>query len=277
MGVIEPGLWVLGGMAAIMMAAWVTQRASGNAGWVDVFWTFGTGAACVFVALWPSDGADHGRQWLVAALGAVWAIRLGGYVALRVAGSRSEDARYAKLREEWGDRFQANMLTLVVPQAPATALLAVSVFVAAHVGFGPIGLRDILGAAVLVIAIAGEGLADEQMRQFKRAAQKQGKHGALMDRGLWAWSRHPNYFFEWVGWLAYPVIGFEPARLETWATFLAPVVMFVILRFVTGVPTLERIMVQSRGDAFREYQSRVSAFFLRPPLRKQTQQQGKPS
>jgi steroid 5-alpha reductase family enzyme len=209
----------------------------------------------------------------VAALGAVWAIRLGGYVALRVAGSKSEDARYSKLREEWGAKFQNNMLFLVIPQAPATALLAVSVFTAAHVGFGPIGLRDILGAVVLAIAIAGEGLADEQMRRFKRTAT----HGALMDRGLWAWSRHPNYFFEWLGWMAYPVIGFDPSRPETWATFVAPVVMFIVLRYGTGVPMLERIMLQSRGDLFRDYQSRVSPFFLWPPSPGKTKHEGRPS
>jgi steroid 5-alpha reductase family enzyme len=273
MNMIEPTLWVLGGMAGIMLCAWLTQRLAKNAGWVDVFWTLGTGAACVFAALWPAAEADAGRQWIVAVLGAVWAVRLGGYVAYRVARSRLEDARYAVLREEWGARFQANMLFLVIPQAPATALLALSVFAAAHAGFGAIGLRDALGAAVLAIAIAGEGLADEQMRQFKRTA----KHGALMDRGLWAWSRHPNYFFEWLGWLAYPVIGFDPARPESWATFAAPLVMFIVLRYGTGVPVLERIMLRSRGDLFRDYQSRVSAFFLWPPRPGKPQQEGRTS
>lgn len=265
MNPLTPFLAVLAGMAVVMTVSWLTQRATKNGGWVDVFWTFGTGAACVAAALWPEPAASSARQLLVAGLAAVWALRLGGYIALRVATS-SEDTRYANLREEWGVKFQANMFWLVIVQAPATAILSLSVFVAGHGGGAELGLRDALGALVLVIAIAGEGLADEQMRAFK----KQGRHGAVMDKGLWGWSRHPNYFFEWVGWLAYPVIAFDPAVAWTWATWIAPVVMFLLLRFGTGVPTLEKTMLQSRGDKFRDYQRRVSAFFPLPPKGKTT-------
>ncbi|MFT3725696.1 MAG: DUF1295 domain-containing protein [Hyphomonadaceae bacterium] len=243
-----------------MTASWLFQRATKNGGWVDVFWTFGTGMACVAAALWPEPASNNSRQVLVAALGAIWALRLGGYIAWRVATGR-EDARYAGLREEWGAAFQRNMFLLVIVQAPATAILTLSVFVAGHGGEAALGARDLFGGLVLLVAIAGEGLADEQMRQFKR----QGHHGAVMDRGLWGWSRHPNYFFEWLGWLAYPVIAFDPANAWTWATWIAPVVMFVLLRFGTGVPALEKAMLQSRGDKFRAYQQRVSAFFPLPP------------
>lgn len=260
MNALTPFLVILVGMAAVMTLAWLTQRAVRNGGWVDVFWTFGTGAACVTAALWPELAANVNRQFLVASLSAVWALRLGGYIAHRVA-TGSEDTRYAGLREEWGDRFQANMFWLVIVQAPAAAVLSLSVFAAAHGGATEIGWRDLLGAAVLLIAIAGEGLADEQMRRFKRL----GHHGAIMDTGLWGWSRHPNYFFEWFGWLAYPVIAFDPADPWAWATWIAPAVMFAVLRFGTGVPALEKTMLQSRGEKFRDYQRRVGAFFPLPP------------
>lgn len=269
---IPPFVAVLIGMTVVMLVAWVTQRAVKNGGWVDVFWTFGTGAACVVAAMWPSETASGGRQWLVAGLAAVWALRLGVYVASRVAGS-AEDTRYAGFRNEWGPNFQRNMLLLVIPQAPASALLAMSVFAAAHGGAADIGLRDTLGALVLLVAIAGEGLADEQMRRFKAEARSSGHGGAIMDRGLWGWSRHPNYFFEWVGWLAYPVIAFDPAQPWTWATLIAPVIMFIVLRFGTGVPALEKSMLESRGDRFRDYQSRVSAFFPLPPRKQSSTEQ----
>jgi steroid 5-alpha reductase family enzyme len=255
-----PFLVILAGMAVVMTAAWLLQRAVRNGGWVDVFWTFGTGVACVLAAMWPEPAANATRQVLVAGLAAVWSIRLGGYIAHRVATS-SEDTRYAGLREEWGANFQANMFWLVIVQAPATAILTLTVFVAAHGGAAEFGLRDWLGALVLVVAIAGEGLADEQMRKFKR----EGHHAAVMDGGLWGWSRHPNYFFEWFGWLAYPVIAFDPTEPWSWATWIAPVIMFLILRFGTGVPALEKTMLKSRGDKFRDYQRRVSAFFPLPP------------
>ncbi|MEP7209395.1 MAG: DUF1295 domain-containing protein [Alphaproteobacteria bacterium] len=262
MTLLAPFLCVLVGMLVVMSAAWVTQRAARNAGWVDVFWTLGTGASCVAVALWASDHAVIQRQTLVAALGAIWSIRLGLYVAVRVARSKDEDARYAGLRKEWGKDFQSRMFALVIVQAPATALLTLSVLVAAHGGAATgLGLRDLLGALVLAIAIGGEGLADEQMRRFKQTPG----HGRIMDRGLWAWSRHPNYFFEWIGWLAYPVIAFDIASPITWITLIAPAIMYLILRFGTGVPALEKIMLESRGDAFRDYQSRVSAFIPQPP------------
>src|SRR4051812_34266483 len=99
-------------MAAVMTVSWLTQRGLRNGGWVDVFWTFGTGAACVVAALWPEPPVNAGRQQLVAGLAAVWAIRLGAYIAYRVATS-SEDTRYANLRGEWGKNFQTNMFWLV--------------------------------------------------------------------------------------------------------------------------------------------------------------------
>jgi len=204
---LPPFLVILAGMTVVMTAAWLFQRAVRNGGWVDVFWTFGTGAACFVAAMWPEPATNATRQLLVAGLTAVWSLRLGGYIAHRVVIS-SEDRRYAGLREEWGAKFQANMFWLVILQAPATAILTLTVFAAAHVGATEFGVRDWLGALVLVAAITGEGLADEQMRKFKR----EGHHGAVMDRGMWAWSRHPNYFFEWFGWLAHPVNPFDPAE-----------------------------------------------------------------
>jgi len=250
-------------MLVVMTLSWLTQRAVKNAGWVDVFWTFGTGMSCVAIALCPALPANHDRQLLVAALGAIWSLRLGLYVAARVASSKAEDVRYATLRKDWGANFQQRMLGLVIVQAPATALLTWSVFAATHASEAALGLRDSLGVAILAIAIGGEALADEQMRRFKTKPN----HGAINDTGLWSWSRHPNYFFEWFGWLAYPAIGFDPANIASWATWVAPALMYIILRYGTGVPALEHNMLKSRGDAFRAYQARVSAFIPRPPKR----------
>jgi steroid 5-alpha reductase family enzyme len=249
---------VLAAMALVMTCAWLTQRAVKNAGWIDVFWTFGSGACCAAVALWP-EGPATARQALVAALAAIWAIRLGAYIAARVAGS-AEDTRYTRFRKEWGTQFQTRMLQLALVQAPATTLLASSVFAAAHRD-APMDIRDGLGAAVMLLAVLGESLADEQMRRFKRKAG----HGAIMDRGLWSWSRHPNYFFEWLGWLAYPVIGLDFSNALSYLTLVAPALMYLILRFATGVPALEKTMLESRGDAFVRYQQRVSTFLPRPP------------
>jgi steroid 5-alpha reductase family enzyme len=254
------------GLLAVMACAWLYQRAVKNVGWVDVFWTLGTGAAAVILSLAPVDGAPTARQWLVAVLAAIWSLRLGLYVAIRVARSPEEDRRYVDLRLQWGDKFQQTLLPFVLFQAPVGLVLAVAVMLAARDPRPHLGLQDLAGVLILVIAIAGEALADEQMRRFKASKPPT---GAINDKGLWAWSRHPNYFFEWLGWLAYPVIsmGFTDVYVSGWAAWIAPVIMYLVLDRGTGVPPLEAQMLKSRGDAFRDYQSRTSRFFLWPPRR----------
>jgi steroid 5-alpha reductase family enzyme len=253
-------------MTGVMSAAILTQRRTGNAGWIDVYWTFGTGAACVLAALWPSAPTNALRAYLVAALAALWAGRLGLYLGFRVARSDKEDSRYARLRGEWGGAFPQRLSRLALIQAPTTALLSLSVYAATHHSALPLETRDILGALVLLVAIGGEALADEQMRAFKADAPPQ----AIMDRGLWAWSRHPNYFFQWLGWCAYPVIALDAAQPLTWLTLLAPALMYLVLRHATGVHMTEETMLQSRGEPFRAYQARVAVFFPRPPKRSVT-------
>lgn len=248
-------------MLAVMTAAWLWQRRVGNSGWIDVFWTFGTGAAGAAVALLPLDG-ELARRWLVALIVAVWSLRLGSYIAARVTGSEHEDTRYARFRQEWGGDYQRKLYAFVLPQAVVTALLCLSVQAAAHRPEPGLDLRDWLGLAILIIAIGGEALADRQLAQFKRANTRK---GAICDKGLWAWSRHPNYFFEWLGWVAYPVIALDPSRPATLVTLIAPVLMYLVLRFLTGVKPLEETMLASRGDAYRAYQARTSAFFPVPP------------
>ena len=262
--ILALALFVLVAMTIVMLCAWGFGLSRRNGGWTDVFWTFGSGALLAVAALWPAaPGAmPHPRQWVVAGLVAAWAVRLGSYIGPRVA-SHPEDPRYAAFRRQWGKDYARNMLWVSLPQAPATALLALSVLIAARAP-GPLGLRDALGVAVLAAAIAGEGLADNQMKAFKADAANRGK---VCDAGLWGWSRHPNYFFEWLGWLAYPMIGLDFTRPFTWLSFSAAAVMFLLLTRVSGIPPLEASQLKSKGAAYAAYQRRVSAFFLLPPYR----------
>jgi steroid 5-alpha reductase family enzyme len=254
-------------MIAVMTTAYVVIRVVKDASWIDVFWTFGTGIAGAAVALVPAAEAWFPRQAFVAALVALWSLRLGSYIAMRVLRG-PEDARYRRLKTQWGPDFNTRILGAIMAQAPATALLCVSIYVAAHRPGDGFALTDFLGFAILLMAIAGEGLADDQLKRFKHSAP----HGSVADRGLWAWSRHPNYFFEWFGWLAYPLIAidFAGAYPQGWLALVAPIVMYVILTRITGVPILEATMEESRGEAYRAYQRRVSRFFLWPP--KKTEQ-----
>ena len=259
MGVIELmcGLAVLCALA--MSGAWLIQRRTGNAGWVDAVWSLTTAAAGACAALLPLGPATP-RQSLVATLIAAWGLRLALHIARRSA-SGVEDVRYAALRRDWGAGFQRRMFWFLQIQALAAFLLALGVLLAAR-NPAPLGLSDGLGALLLAIAVLGEALADRQLAAFKACPDS---HGKVCDAGLWAWSRHPNYFFEWLVWCACPCFAVSAAWPWGWAALLAPAMMYWLLVHVSGIPPLEAAMLRSRGPAYRAYQQRVAAFFPRPP------------
>ena len=249
-------------LAILMAGAWLVQQRTGNSGWVDTIWTFSLGSVGVSGALWPVAGASpNARQWLVAGLVAIWSLRLGVHIAVRTAGI-TDDPRYAAFASEWGADSPRRMFVFLQNQGLGSIPLVFAIFVAARFPGDALGLQDYLGALILLAGIAGEALADAQLKSFRANPANKGQ---VCDIGLWRWSRHPNYFFEWFGWLAYPVIALSPNYGWGLATLLAPVFMYWILVYVTGIPPLEAQMLRSRGDRYRDYQSRTSRFFPLPP------------
>lgn len=254
-------------LALVMAGAWLAQNRTHNSGWVDAFWTFGTGIAGAVGALVPIGPAPLARRALLAVLILIWAGRLGSYIVARTRSSDHEDARYARFREEWGDKFEFRMFWLLMVQAAAAWLLAICVMLAANNPL-PIGAAWgflLAGLAVFVISLVGEGIADRQMHAFRADRANKGK---VCDRGLWGWSRHPNYFFEFLIWLTYPLIGLGGFWWLALLALAAPAFMYVLLAKISGVPPLEREMLASRGDAYRAYQARVSPMIPLPPRRK---------
>lgn len=253
-------------LVLVMTAAWAVQRRTGQGGWADAFWSLGLGAAGMFVALFPLDGgAPSARQGLAALLIGLWGMRLGLHIARRAA-REPEDARYARLRQEWGARFQSRMFGFLMLQAGAAAFLALSILVAARNPATGLTAQDGLAALIFVIALLGEGWADRQLAAFKADAAHR---GMVCDTGLWAWSRHPNYFFEWLGWCAWPVfaIDFSGVWPWGWLALTGPAYIYWLLTRVSGVPLLEAHMRRSRPEAFAAYAARTSVFFPRPPRR----------
>jgi steroid 5-alpha reductase family enzyme len=257
-------------LSALMALAWLLQARTRNSGWADVVWSYEMGLGGAFLALVPwGHSLSHGweppsaRQWLVAILVALWSVRLGTHILLRTLRATSEDPRYAELRQQWKDDFQPRLFWFLQVQALAAFVLVLSVGIAAHNPAPGLALTDVLGALVLLGAIFGEGAADQQLKQF--AADRANK-GRICDIGLWGWSRHPNYFFEWLGWLAYPIIATN-IHGYPWGflSLSGPIFMFVLLRYVSGVPPLEQHMLRKHGGNFAAYQERVGAFFPRPP------------
>lgn len=251
-------------MSAMMMAAWAVQKRSGQSGWADVFWSFAIGLGGLVAALMTEGSAPIERSWLVAAMVGFWSIRLGFHILARTANASYEDPRYADLRREWGDMFQARLFGFLQIQALCGVGLVVTIYAAAQRPGPALSIADYAGVALLILSVVGEGLADRQLRAF--TADK-ANHGKVCDKGLWAWSRHPNYFFEWLGWVAYPIIAIDLSGgwWQGWLALIGPALMYWLLVHVSGIPPLEAHMLRSRGDAFKSYMARTSAFFPLPP------------
>lgn len=243
-----------------MAAAWAVQRKTGNSGWVDMAWSALTGLAAI-IGLALSGKLATGPGMLATVILALWAGRLAIHIGGRSRLS-GEDPRYAALIEEWGDNAPQQLFKFLQIQAAVSFILAVSVL-AATTSTDVLTPFHFTALAIAVIAVVGEALADRQLSDFRR--ENKGFKG-ICDVGLWRWSRHPNYFFEWLFWCAWPVIALSTGSpLAIAASLLAPALMYYLLVHVSGIPPLEKHMLASRGERFRQYQMRVNAFFPGPP------------
>ena len=261
LGLLLSALAVLSvALSLVMMLAWAVQQRTGNSGWVDTVWTFGLGAIGIAAALWPDPATANGRQWLVAVMIAAWALRLGGHIAHRSSGIQ-DDPRYAHLIEGWGADARKQMFVLLQKQALVSIPLAMTLFLAAHNREPLWRALDVAAVALFALAAAGEALADHQLRRFRSGHPQR---TAVCDEGLWAWSRHPNYFFEWLMWGAFALLAIDYS-LTGWLALAGPLAIYWLLTQVSGIPPLEEHMLRTRGEAFRRYQARTSAFFPLPP------------
>ena len=250
-------------LSLIMAGAWLVWRRTGNSGWVDTTWTFGLGTVGIASAAAPAiAGGLTLRQGVVIVLMAAWTLRLGLHIASRTTGI-VDDPRYARLVRDWGAAAPGQMFRLLQKQALVSIPLALSVLLAA---WNPVPFRvqDVVGVLVLAAGIVGEAISDAQLARFR--ARPENRNG-ICDVGLWGWSRHPNYFFQWLGWVAYPVLAIDVTGTYPWGwlALAGPACMYWLLVHVSGIPPLEAHMLERRGERFRSYQARTSAFFPMPP------------
>ena len=241
-------------LAVVMALLWLVQYATRNAGIVDVAWAFGTGILGVLFALGVASG-DPTRGVIIATLVGVWGARLGFYLAVRVL-RESEDGRYRYLRGVLGAWTQPAMFLFFQVQALWGLMFALPMWAAAQSTTPAVSWNDWLGIGVWLVAMTGEIVSDRQLDRFRRDPANEGK---VCQVGLWRYSRHPNYFFEWLHWWAYVFIGLGSPWW--WVTIAGVVVMYVFLTRVTGIPYTEQQALRSRGDAYRRYQETTSVFF----------------
>ncbi|MGB7218549.1 MAG: DUF1295 domain-containing protein [Vicinamibacterales bacterium] len=248
--------------AGLMLVLWAVQRRRGNAGIVDVAWAFATGLLGVGFA-WVGSG-DVARRVAIAVMAGLWGLRLGAYLFKRV-GRQPEDGRYQHLRGEWGAQAQRNLFVFFQVQA-LWAVMFAAPMLAGAANPRPFGWLDALGVLIWLAALGGESIADQQLARFKaRAADK----ARVCRDGLWRYSRHPNYFFEWLHWWAYVCLA--AGSPLWWIAAAGVVVMWLFLTRVTGIPPTEAQALRSRGEAYREYQRTTSAFVPWPPTEEGSQ------
>jgi steroid 5-alpha reductase family enzyme len=236
-----------------MVVLWLVQRRTGNAGIVDVGWTAGVGAVGVFFAA-TSDG-DLARRLLAGTLIGIWSARLALYLFVNRVVGQPEEGRYVTLRKKWGERAAFRLFLFFQTQAVFVVVFALPVLVAAHSDRTGLDVWDLLGAAVWLVAVTNTTLADWQLARFKGPQENRGK---TCREGWWRYSRHPNYFFEWLHWWSYAALSVGSAWW--FIPFGAPLVMLYFLLFVTGIPPTEAQAVASRGDDYRAYQRTTSPF-----------------
>jgi steroid 5-alpha reductase family enzyme len=242
-----------------MVGVWLVSIRIANASYVDVAWALGIAGTAVAYALLAEGSTLH--RVLVAGLGTIWGVRLGTYLLSRLAG-KEEDGRYQDLRKRWAPHVNRSFFVFFQGQALFVVVLSLPfAFVAADEG--EMTWLAWVGAALALGAIAGEMTADTQLAVWKGDPANKGKTAR---NGLWGWSRHPNYFFEWLHWVAWAVIAFSSP--DGWVAIVVPVFLIVLLFKVTGIPETEAQSLRSRGDDYRRYQDEVSVFVPLPPRRK---------
>ena len=239
----------------IMALVWRASVRLRNAGIVDIAWSANFGLLALLYGLF--GGGDPVRRALAASLMIVWSVRLAAHLWQRVIGHiEVEDGRYAKLRESWGAAADRKMLGFFLFQGVTNVVLSAPILLASLNRESRFVGVEIAGVALWLVAVAGESFADAQLRRFKADP---GNRGKVCSTGLWRYSRHPNYFFEWLVWCAF----FLFALGSPWGWFSAycPLLMFWFLYKVTGIPATEEQSLRSRGEAYRQYQRTTSPFF----------------
>ena len=255
-------VWAVFGIGAavasgLMIVLWLIQVRIHDATHVDVGWAYGIGLLALLDAVLGGGHVSH--RVLVAVLVGIWSLRLGTHVLVRgVIRGHGEDRRYAEMRERYGPRANRNFFVFFQAQAAFIIAFSIPALLASFNDAPHIGLLEWIGTAVWAIGVGGEWAADHQLSRWKA------EHPGVTARGgLWRYSRHPNYFFEWVTWIGLALVA-APAPWGALA-FLTPAFLLLLILFVTGIPPSEKQALRSRGDDYRRYQRETSAFIPWPP------------
>ncbi|MFZ4575652.1 MAG: DUF1295 domain-containing protein [Phycisphaerales bacterium] len=255
------GTWTMlafaaAGCSLVMGALWWWATLRKDASSVDVAWDGLLGLLAPAYAVF-GDGEVE-RRVLIGVMGGVWGLRLAWHLLTdRILKATEEDGRYQALRANWGTSATWKFFIFFQAQGVLDVLLSVPFLIAATRA-GPLGATDAIGLGVWLVGLCGESIADAQLAAWRRNPANRGK---TCRRGLWRFSRHPNYFCEWLMWCSYAIVAGGAAPSWAWLCWLAPLAMLFLILKVTGVPPTEARALRSRGDDYRAYQRTTSVFF----------------
>jgi len=238
----------------IMALVWVWSYNIKNAGVVDIFWSYNFPVIAIILLL-LAPGFEP-RKIILCSMVIIAGVRLGTHLALRVTKHlRQEEPRYAQIRKEWGKNAEPKMFGFFQMQAVSNVLLAIPFFISAMNTNVEISPLEYAGVVLWIISVLGEAIADQQLANFKKNPANKGK---VCDTGLWGYSRHPNYFFEWLMWVSYLV--FALASPYGYLAIISPAIILYLLLKVTGIPMTEQQSLKTKGEAFKKYQHQTSVF-----------------
>lgn len=244
----------------IMSALWLLGMRNRNFSYVDIGWSANFAVLSLLYAAfgdgWPT------RKWIIAAMFSLWSLRLAGHLAKRIIGE-PEEGRYVELRQRWAGNLNAKFFGFFQLQALLNVVLATPLLIACLNPQPRLHPLEAVGVAIWLMGLIGESIADGQLAAFKHDASNRSK---VCDAGLWRYSRHPNYFFEWTIWIGYAV--FALASPWGWLALAMPALMLHFLINVTGVKATEEQALRSKGELYREYQRRTSMFIPLPPKKR---------
>jgi steroid 5-alpha reductase family enzyme len=245
-------------VAGCMIAMWLLSLALRDASIADIFWGLGFVVIGGLTFAWTHEG-DAPRSVLLVALVSVWGLRLTVYLFWRNTG-HGEDPRYVAMRRHWGARFWwVSLFTVFAFQGALMWIVSLPVQLGQLAPGGPLNALDAIGVALFALGLSFEAVGDWQLARFKADPANAGQ---VMDRGLWRYTRHPNYFGDFCVWWSLFLIALS-TPYGAW-TIIGPALMSLLLMRVSGVPLLERSM-HKRRPGYLDYVKRTSAFFPRPP------------
>jgi len=239
-------------VSSLQFGLWLYYRATDNAAWVDVGWAYGLGLIVVFYACFGSGSLTS--RLLAGIMGGLWSARLGTYLFNRVKNEK-EDGRYGEIKRNWKTNLPLKFFLFFQVQALLDVILSIPFLVMVQDSREDLQWTHWLALSIWVISMVGEAVADRQLAHFKSNIDHKGQ---TCRQGLWRYSRHPNYFFEWLIWVAFALMAI-PSPGGYWSLICPSLMLYFLLR-VTGIPATEAQSLRSRPEDYRRYQEETSMF-----------------